>query len=152
MPLFIIGKNSKPGKVEGKPAAGTQRTDPQAAEPKNDPKRSSRPAKPKKDRPGLVIQIDDRDYQKIQDEADGLFKFWYCLNRLTFRNGNPFSVSYAVLRRETGSSDKQIKARTEILESLKMLAVKRGKTTRTMNEYTVLTGVYKDHSRSEKTE
>ena len=94
---------------------------------------------------GTVI-IDDQDYQKIQDKASGLFDFWYCLNRLACKRGNPFTVSYAVLRRETGSSDKQIRVRTKMLESLKMLAVKRGKSTRTMNEYTILTGVYANHT------
>lgn len=135
-------------KMSDNPRLGKSSEEHPAAKPKDAPKRSTRPAKPKKDRPGLVIQIDDRDYQDIQDEADGLFKFWYCLNRLAFRKGNPFSISYAVLRRETGSSDKQIRARTEILESLKKLAVKRGKSSRTMNEYTILAGMYKDHSRA----
>ena len=143
MPMLTMADNAKLGKTKEQPPVCMM---------DEKPKRPPRPLKPKKARPGLVIQIDDRDYQKIQDEADGLFKFWYCLNRLAFRKGNPFSLSYAVLRRETGSSDKQIKARTEMLEALRMLAVKRGKSSRTTNEYTILAGMYKDHSRSEKEE
>jgi hypothetical protein len=120
-----------------------------AADPEENPKRPPRPLKPKKERPGLIIQIDDRDYQKIQDETDGLFKFWYCMNRLAFKKGNPFSVPLAVLRRETGSADKQNTARIKILEAMGMISVKRGKTTRTSNEYTILAGVYKAHTREQ---
>ena len=139
-------------KMSDNPRLGKSSEEHPAAEPKDAPKRSTRPAKPKKDRPGLGITIEDRDVQRLQDRPSGLFEFWYYLNRLAFRKGNPFSVSYAVLRRETGSNDKQIRARTEILESLKMLAVKRGKSTRIMNEYTLLTGRYKDHSREAEKE
>ena len=139
-------------KMSDNPRLGKSSEEHPAAEPKDAPKRSTRPAKPKKDRPGLGITIEDRDVQRLQDRPSGLFEFWYYLNRLAFRKGNPFSVSYAVLRRETGSNDKQIRARTEILESLKMLAVKRGKSTRIMNEYTLLTGRSKDHSREAEKE
>lgn len=112
--------------------------------------RPSEKAAVKKDRPGLIIRIDDRDFQRVQDETYAAFTFWYCLQRLAFSKGNPFSVSFTVLRRETGMENKAIAARLAVLESAGMLAVKRGKGTREINTYTLLTGEYKNHVRTDE--
>lgn len=117
---------------------------------KTAPGKTSR-KKPPEDRSRLIIQIDDQDYQRIQDAASGVFRFWYCLQRLAFKKGNPFSVSYAVLSRESGIGGRQISTSITVLESLGMLSVKRGKTTRERNVYTLRSGVYVNHSGKQET-
>lgn len=98
-----------------------------------------------KERARLIVQIDDRDYQRIQDAASSVFRFWYCLQRMAYKKGNPFSASYVVLCRECNMAQKQIAISINFLEGAGMLSVKRGKTTRERNVYTLNTGVYVNH-------